>query len=58
MSLCDGYSKAYQYLLNKVGLIRILQPVRETGGSHAWNLKLGDKWYYTDVTWDDQPLKL
>lgn len=55
-AVCDGYSKAYQYLLNKVGIDSHIATGAGNGGSHAWNLvKLGDKWYYTDVTWDDQP---
>lgn len=55
-AVCDGYSKAYQYLLNKSGIDSHIATGAGNGGSHAWNLvKLGDKWYYTDVTWDDQP---
>ena len=55
-AVCDGYSKAYQYLLNKAGIDSHIATGAGNGGSHAWNLvKLGDKWYYTDVTWDDQP---
>lgn len=49
-AVCDGYSKAYQYLLYKVGILSHMA----TGPNHAWNLvRLDEKWYYTDLTWDD-----
>lgn len=49
-AVCDGYSKAYQYLLYKVGILSHMA----TGPGHAWNLvRLDEKWYYTDLTWDD-----
>lgn len=50
--VCEGYSKAYQLLLNYFGIDNILV----TGSSHAWNaVKLDGKWYQIDATWDDQP---
>lgn len=53
-AVCDGYSKAYQYLLYKMGIVSHIATGTGNGGAHAWNLvKLDGKWYYTDVTWDD-----
>lgn len=60
-AVCNGYAKAYQHLLLKVGIPAwyvsgsSINPNTNTPEPHAWNLvKLDGKWYYTDVTWDDQ----
>lgn len=60
-AVCNGYAKAYQHLMKEVGIptwyIRgvSVNPATNTQIGHAWNLvKLDGKWYYTDVTWDDQ----
>lgn len=54
LAVCDGYSKAYQYLLNKVGIDSHIAIGWSKEEGHAWNLvKLDGEWYYTDVTWDD-----
>lgn len=60
-AVCAGYSKAYQYLLNKVGIPAwciygtSINPATNLEESHEWNLVcLDGKWYYSDVTWDDQ----
>ncbi len=68
-AVCSGYSKAYQLLLNRLGVECV--PVRgnartdEGTGSnpfsirmqqsdHQWNaVKDGNRWFMTDVTWDD-----
>ena len=52
-AVCDGYSKAYIYLLNQCGISASLVISDSLG--HGWNLvQLDDgNWYETDVTWDD-----
>lgn len=58
-AVCDGYAKAYQYILNELGIenIYVTGKAKTESGSeeHAWNMvKLDDgKWYNVDVTWDD-----
>ena len=48
--VCDSYSKAYEMLLNEVGI----ECERLTGGGHAWNAaKLDGVWTQIDPTWDD-----
>lgn len=62
MAVCDGYSKAYAYLLQQVGIEAIVisgaaGENAKSAGSHAWNLvKLGNDWYEVDATWDDTDL--
>lgn len=54
-SVCAGYSKAFQYLLNRMGLFctYITGTIRD-GGDHGWNLvRIDDSYYYVDVTWGD-----
>ena len=58
-ALCDGYSLAYVYLLERAGLTAAM--VSGTAGSadgelekHAWNIVcLDNAWYEVDATWDD-----
>ena len=57
--VCEGYARAYQYLLNMCGIDNIYivgnggQSGRDSGG-HAWNCFCIDgKWYPVDLTWDD-----
>ncbi len=57
-SVCDGYAKAFQYLLYCVGIqcFTVSGVATSDGGAenHAWNVvRLSGDYYYVDVTWDD-----
>lgn len=53
-SVCEGYSKAFSYLCQSVGIECICISGTGNGGGHMWNMvKVDDKWYHMDVTWDD-----
>ncbi|SEL54982.1 Ig-like domain (group 2) [Butyrivibrio sp. ob235] len=54
LSVCDGYSMAYEYLLEGVGIHSMVIGGMADGGGHAWNIvKQSGQWYEVDVTWDD-----
>lgn len=61
-AVCDGYSRAYQYLLQKAGICCLM--ICGTAGEdedsaepHSWNMVFLDgDWYETDCTWDDGDL--
>lgn len=53
-SVCEGYSKAFSYLCQSVGIECVLVSGTADGGGHMWNMvKVDGKWYHMDVTWDD-----
>ncbi len=54
-SVCSGYSKTAQLLLNSCGIkTTTVQGFVKNGESHSWNLVLADgRYYYMDVTWGD-----
>ena len=60
--VCEGYAKAFQYLMNEIGVENVIVIGTGTNNknqteNHAWNyVKLNEAWYAIDVTWDDPVL--
>lgn len=55
-TVCAGYTKAFELLLNAVGIdtIGVTSYNNLQRAGHAWNaVCLNDSWYYVDCTWDD-----
>lgn len=59
---CEGYSKTAQWLLKECGIENHLAvgnaslngEAASNDNAHMWNVvKINDKWYNLDVTWDD-----
>ncbi|MBR3971766.1 MAG: bacterial Ig-like domain-containing protein [Ruminococcus sp.] len=51
-AVCEGYTKSYIYLLDKVGIKSKICASDEL--NHAWNIVyIDDTAYHVDVTWDD-----
>ena len=52
-TVCCGYAKAFQYLMQQLGVPTYFC-VGWGGGMHGWNIiKLDDGYYNVDCTWDD-----
>ena len=57
--VCEGYAKAFKYLLNAANIYCEIAQGTATSSSgdtenHAWNcVYYNNNWYYVDVTWDD-----
>lgn len=52
MTVCEGYSRTFQLLCNKVGIECVCISGTAGDENHMWNcVKIDDKWYQTDVTW-------
>lgn len=49
-AICSGYTDAMALFLDKIGITNY----KISSERHTWNLvKLDDKWYHLDLTWDD-----
>lgn len=62
--VCDGYSKAFKVLCDRLSIPCILEtgwarPTAESAGEfHMWsNVKVGENWFGADVTWNDPSVK-
>jgi len=53
-SVCEGYALAAYRMFTDAGIECRIITGTAGGGSHAWNIvKVNDKWYNIDLTWDD-----
>ena len=49
-ALCGGYADAISLYLDKMNIINY----KVSSNEHVWNaIKLNNKWYHLDLTWDD-----
>lgn len=53
---CEGYSRAFLYIMNELGIECLCVSCDKSSLSeaHTWNMvKCDGNWYHVDVTWDD-----
>ncbi len=52
--VCEAYARALKVLCDRSNIDCVLVDGTAGGGGHMWNyVKLNDKWYAVDVTWND-----
>ncbi|MGL5415180.1 MAG: hypothetical protein ACRDAU_05940 [Clostridium sp.] len=50
--VCGGYSKGFEYLLQRIGITNVWVQGFAGGGPHAWNfVNIYKKWFLSDTTW-------
>lgn len=55
VAVCEGYARSFQMLMNGLGVDCVGVMGNSFDELHIWNaVKLNDKWYNVDATWDDQ----
>lgn len=53
-AICSGYARAFAYYMHRLGIPCVVMVGYAEDEYHAWNLvKIANKWYYVDTTWDD-----
>ena len=54
LAVCDGYTKAFQLIMNMLNIECEYIEGYASGEAHTWNyIKLDGEQYWMDVTWDD-----
>ncbi len=59
VAVCEGYARAFKYILDEMGISCVLVIGTGTNSSgeterHAWNyVEIQGSWYAVDCTWDD-----
>lgn len=62
-AICEGYSKAFVLLCSRYGIecVPVVGNCIREGSDpepHMWNMvKIDEKWYHIDLTWDDPVIK-
>ncbi len=62
--VCEGYAKTFKYVLDALNIPCVIiygegTNEQEKTESHSWNyVKINEKWYAVDVTWDDPTINI
>lgn len=60
-TVCSGFTYSFKFLMDRLNIKSFSIPDMEkvnTSDSHVWNaVKIDDKWYYLDLTWDNKNYK-
>ena len=58
-AVCEGYARAFQRLMYKVGVPCLIVKGSSRDIPHAWNLVyLDGEWYHIDATWNDAEVQI
>lgn len=54
VGVCESYSRAFQYICQRIGVENLLVVGDSQGIGHMWNMiSLDNDWYHMDLTWND-----
>ena len=54
VGVCESYSRAFQYICQRIGVENLRVVGDSQGIGHMWNMiSLDNDWYHMYLTWDD-----